>query len=228
MATETLHAALSARQKQQLQLASLFSADMKNGLKIQTQVGPWIAVIGSSKPKPGEPAYETAHKIGRLIATRLKRPVATGGATGAMEGANLGAFEVGGISVGIYLEGLPTEQTQNLYCTHSIRCKTMLARQHLLLSGACALVVAPEGGFGTVFEITHQLIEMRRQSFDPDCPIAIIDELNLWHGLSRWVQAELVARGLLRQSEFDKLLFVRSADEAIAVLSARLPPTITP
>jgi len=64
---------------------------------------------------------------------------------------------------------------------------------------------------------------MRRHSFDPSCPIVIIDENNLWQGFREWMQTELVVRGLWHGNEYNKLSFVRSADEAIDILSKRLP-----
>jgi uncharacterized protein (TIGR00725 family) len=205
-----------------LRLAEMFSDDVRMGLELQEQVGPWIAHIGSSAPQPGSPTYNAAQTTGRLIVNTLHLPVATGGATGTMEAANRGAMEAGGTSVGIYLEGLPTEQNLNPYCTHVVRCRTLLARQHLLLSGACGVVVASEGGWGTIFEIGHQLIEMRRHAFDPSCPIVIIHEKELWHGFRDWMNNELVGRGLWHTSEYNKLSFVRSPEEAVRVLSQRL------
>ncbi len=208
---------------EQMQLAQLFSADMEIGLKLQATVGPWIAHLGSGASKPESRSYNINRRTGASVVRKLKLPLATGGALGSMEGANLGAYEAGGLSVGIYLEGLPSEQLQNIYCTHSIRCKTLLARQHLLLSGACGLIVGPEGGWGTIFEIGHQLIEMRRKSFDPSCPIAIIDEDELWEGFRLWMEKELVGRGLWKNSEYEKIKFVHSEEEATDHLLANLP-----
>ncbi len=207
-------------------LAALFAADMKLGIQLQAEVGSWIAHLGSSASKPGTPAYTTAYRTGNLIASRLRRAGGTGGSTGTMEAFNRGVIEAGGTSVGIYLDGLPTEQYRNPYCTHGITCKTLLARQHLLLSGASGVVVGSEGGWGTIFEIGHQLIEMRRNSFDPSCPIVIIDESDLWQGFQKWMDEQLVGRKLWSGTEYKKLLFVRSAEEAVDCLAERLPALI--
>lgn len=204
-------------------LAKMFAADMKLGIALQEEVGSWIAHLGSSASKPGCPTYQTAYKTGSLIVSQLRRAVGTGNSTGTMEAANRGAIEAGGISVGIYLDGLPTEQYRNPYTTHSITCHTLLARQHLLLSGASGVVVGAEGGWGTIFEIGHQLIEMRRKSFNPSCPIVIIDGDDLWQGFQRWMDDELVGRGLWSGTEYKKLIFVRSAEEAVDELGKRLP-----
>lgn len=202
-----------------LELAKQFADDMKLGVALHKEVGPWIAHLGSSNSKPESPAYNTAWKTGFLIVSKLGLPVGTGGATGTMEAANKGAWDAKGVSAGIYLEGLPTEQRQNPYCTHSIRCKTLLARQHLLLCNACGVVVGAHGGWGTIFEIGHQLIEMRRKSFNPRCPIVVVDELDQWRGFHEWMEQELVGNGLWNVNEFNKISITHSAEEAIEVLS---------
>jgi len=198
-------------------LASEFAEDMALGLELRKRVGrPWIAHLGSSAPKPGSPTYETARRTGRLIVERLGDPVGTGGSTGSMEGANRGAFEVdGGISVGYYLAGLPTEQYLNPYCTHHVTLKTLLARQHLLLAGAKGVIVALEGGWGTIFEVGHQLIEMRRKKFNPNCPIVFIDKDDLWGEFHGWMFRKLVKRGLWSGNEFDKLKLVTCPEAAV-------------
>ena len=206
----------------QLRLAADIAADMKIGVQLQKNVGWWIAHLGSSASARGSLAYETARTTGWRVVTRLGLPLATGGASGTMEGANRGAMEADGISVSIYLEGLPSEQAQNHYWTHGIRCKTLFARQHLLLSGACGVIVGSEGAWGTIFEIGHQLIEMRRGEFDRLTPIAIIDKTNLWDGFHNWMRDKLVARGLWKAKEYDQVSIVRSPEEAVDVMAEHL------
>lgn len=206
----------------ELQMAADFTTDMKAGVTLQKEVGPWIAVLGSSAPKPGSATYLSAFEVGQRVAQDLHMPVATGNGPGVMAAANEGAFKSGGKSVGIYLEGLPSEQNQNTFTTNAIRCKTLLARQHLLLSGADGLVIAPDGGGGTVFEYTHQLIEMRRKVYNPETPIVFVDENKMWGSLRGWFGKHVVARGLMRGSEFDHTFFAGSPSEAVDILRREL------
>lgn len=199
-----------------------FEADMRLGVELIDTVGPWIAILGSSKTAAKKPAYKRVYRCAQLVVQRLHLPVASGQSTGCMDAANKGALDAHGTSVGIYLQGLPTEQSANPWCTHSISCKTLLARQHLLLAGACGIVVSPEGGFGTVFEIGHQIIEMRRNQFDPNTPIVLMDSDGAWDGLREWLLTEVVARGFWSKAEFDKLYFCQDEDEAIAHLETVL------
>jgi uncharacterized protein (TIGR00725 family) len=63
-----------------------------------------VGVFGSSLPREGEPAYEEAREIGRLIARKQGR-VVCGGYGGIMEAVCRGAAEAGGSSLGVILEG---------------------------------------------------------------------------------------------------------------------------
>lgn len=209
----------------QRQMAKNFSADVEASLKLQAETGPWIAVLGSSAPKPGSPTYKTAYEIGELVATKLKMPVATGNGPGVMEAANKGAFDRGGSSVGIYLEGLPSEQNQNPFTTKAIRCKTLLARQDGLLYGADGIVIAPEGGGGTVFEFTHQLIEMRRKVYNPETPIVFVDNNGMWSQFRGWLGRNVIGRGLMNGNELNHTFIAHSPAEAIDILGKHLPQT---
>ena len=51
-----------------------------------------VTVFGSSKCSPGDPAYESAYKIGRLLG-EFEFSVATGGYQGTMEAISRGASE---------------------------------------------------------------------------------------------------------------------------------------
>ena len=59
-----------------------------------------IAVFGSSEPEAGSAPYETAYRLGTLLAA-ARHPVVTGGYGGVMEAASRGAREAGGTTIGI-------------------------------------------------------------------------------------------------------------------------------
>ena len=65
-------------------------------------------MFGSARTRPDEPWYQCAQRIGELLVQR-GYAVITGGGPGVMEAANRGAWEAGGISVGLGIE-LPHEQ----------------------------------------------------------------------------------------------------------------------
>ncbi len=95
-----------------------------------------------------------AEKVGRLIAS-LGYAVVTGGRGGIMEAANKGAFQTGGLSIGI----LPSDSFShaNKYC-HIIIPTGMGHARNALTAMACDAVIAIGGGAGTLSELCFSWI----------------------------------------------------------------------
>src|SRR5438046_7623823 len=72
-----------------------------------------VSVFGSARIREGSPEYELARTVGRLFA-EAGWAVVTGGGPGAMEAANRGCRDGGGLSIGFNIE-LPHEQGSNPY-----------------------------------------------------------------------------------------------------------------
>jgi hypothetical protein len=104
--------------------------------------------------------YEKARSFGKLVAqySEGKEPkdmlfICTGGGPGIMEATNRGAYEAGGISVGLAI-ALPMEESANQYVTPALSFKFhyfALRKMHFMMR-AKALVAFP-GGFGTLDEL---------------------------------------------------------------------------
>ncbi len=132
--------------------------------------GPCITVFGSARFVDGHPYYEMSEKVGSAIA-KLGFTTLTGGGPGIMEGANKGAFEAGGRSIGCNIV-LPFEQKPNPYVQTSFTVRYFFVRKVLLLKYSYAFVVMP-GGFGTMDEFFETLTLIQTKSIR-DFPIVII------------------------------------------------------
>ncbi|NNE30663.1 MAG: TIGR00730 family Rossman fold protein [Saprospiraceae bacterium] len=117
-------------------------------------VGPCITVFGSARFKDGHPHFELAEKVGAAIA-KAGFTTMTGGGPGIMEGANKGAFEAGGRSVGCNIV-LPYEQDPNKYMQTWVDFDHFFVRKVLLLKYSYAFIILP-GGWGTMDELFETL-----------------------------------------------------------------------
>jgi uncharacterized protein (TIGR00730 family) len=105
--------------------------------------------------------YEDARKLAHMLtkwsinipARRHRFVVTTGGGPGIMEGANLGAYEAGGKSIGLNIQ-LPFEQHPNPFVTPSLNFQFhyFFMRKFWFAYLAKGLVIFP-GGFGTMDEL---------------------------------------------------------------------------
>ena len=75
-------------------------AEFVDSFEELSTLGPAISVFGSARTPYTDPCYAAAQEMGGLLA-RNGYGVITGGGPGTMEAANKGAFEAGGVSVGL-------------------------------------------------------------------------------------------------------------------------------
>lgn len=128
-------------------------AELVDGFEFLTKVSNGVTVLGTKSLLPGTPYYNAAYEMGKLLAQNQFTTV-TGGGPGIMEAANKGAFEKGGVSVGINMRLEKGERVNN-YITKSIGFFFPFVRKLIITAPSEAFVYFP-GGFGTL----HQLFEM--------------------------------------------------------------------
>ena len=125
-----------------------------------------ITVIGNAQiDKKG---YEFAEKVGKEIAN-LGFAIVTGGRGGIMEAVNKGAFQAGGISIGILPSSSILEANQ--YCNIVIPTGMGDAR-NAITALACDALVSIGGGAGTLSEICFGWIYKK--------PIFVFEQFGGW------------------------------------------------
>ncbi len=115
----------------------------------------------------------------------------TGGGPGAMEAANKGAAEAGGVSVGLGIE-LPFESGLNPYVNLGINFRYFFARKTMFVKYAQGFVVMP-GGFGTLDELFEALTLVQTRKVT-SFPVVLFDR-SYWSGLVDWLRATVLDRG---------------------------------
>lgn len=113
-----------------------------------------VTVLGGSRPLPGEPAYEGAYTLGRLLGAQ-GFTVLTGGYLGTMEAVSRGANEAGGHVIGVTCEEVERWRPirANAWVQEEWRKPNLKERVFSLLESCDAAIVLP-GGPGTLGELS--------------------------------------------------------------------------
>ncbi|MGW2487031.1 LOG family protein [Streptomyces sp. NPDC001606] len=184
------------------------------GFGTLAELPPAISVFGSARTPEDSPEYDAGVRLGRGL-VEAGWAVITGGGPGAMEAANRGACEAGGISVGLGIE-LPFEQGLNPYVDIGLNFRYFFVRKMMFVKYAQGFVVLP-GGLGTLDELFEALTLVQTQKVTR-FPIVLFGSA-YWGGLVDWLKNTLVAQG--KAAEKDLLLFHVTDDvsEAVALVS---------
>src|SRR4051794_26646417 len=197
--------------------------DPWRGLRIQSEfvegfgalaeLGPAISVFGSARTAPGHPQYAMAERLGAAL-VHAGFAVITGGGPGAMEAANKGAGEAGGVSVGLGIE-LPFEQGINQWVDLAVNFRYFFARKTMFVKYAQGFAVLP-GGFGTLDELFEALVLVQTHKVT-SFPIVLLGR-DYWQGLLDWIKGPVLARKMISAPDLDLLNLTDDVDEAVGML----------
>src|SRR6185312_2653407 len=146
------------------------------------------------------PVYAHARATGRLFA-EAGFAVVTGGGPGAMEAANRGCQEAGGLSVGFNIE-LPHEQGLNPYCDLSLTFKHFYARKTMFVKAAEGFVIFP-GGFGTLDELFESLTLIQTGKIG-SFPVVLCGSA-YWAPMLDWIRSWMLEDGLVSAADLELL-----------------------
>ncbi len=172
-----------------------------------------VTVFGSSSPKPGQPDYEEAVRLGRLLA-EAGHTVLTGGYMGTMEAVSRGAVEAGGHTIGVTCEEIERWRNRpaNAWVKEEWCQATLSERLTTLLENGDALLALP-GGPGTLTEISLAWERLWIKSLSQR-PLILIGEG--WRAVFERLFA--AQSGYITEQARSYLTFVNSVDEAVAKL----------
>jgi uncharacterized protein (TIGR00730 family) len=179
------------------ELFILFRAmrDFIRGFRGLHFVGPCVTVFGSARFPVGHQYYELAREVGKAL-VQLGFTVMTGGGPGVMEGANRGAQEAGGRSVGCNIT-LAHEQYPNPYLDRYVTCHYFFVRKVLLFKYSYAFVCLP-GGLGTLDEF----------------PVVLMG-VDYWKPFTELLK-EMVASGTISVTDLDLFLVTDNITDAMS------------
>lgn len=195
-------------------------SEFVGGFELLRKYGTAATIFGSLRIKQGDRYYEDAKKLAGLLA-ESGFAVISGGGSGTMEAANVGAFNAGGQSVGLNI-GLPNEQKHNVYLTDELRFHFFFSRK-VMLSFASEVYIYFPGGFGTLDELFEILTLVQTKKITP-VPIVLYDS-NYWNPLVDFLREEVLRERQMIHKE-DLMLFrvVDSVDEAYKYITDNVDP----
>ncbi|MFN2590906.1 MAG: TIGR00730 family Rossman fold protein [Actinomycetota bacterium] len=169
-----------------------------------------ISCFGSARITDDDPMYEAARAVGRSLA-EAGFAVITGGGPGAMEAANRGCQEGGGLSIGCNIE-LPFEQESNPYIDLLIDFRYFFVRKTMFVKYADGFVVFP-GGFGTFDELFESLtlIQTGKVSHFP----VVLFGSEYWRGLLDWLRTPVLSERKIAPADLDLLHVSDDPDDTV-------------
>jgi uncharacterized protein (TIGR00730 family) len=174
---------------------------------------PAVSVFGSARVHEQDPEYRLARETGRLLA-EAGFAVVTGGGPGAMEAANRGAREAGGLSVGFNID-LPHEQFTNRYLDIAVTFNHFYARKTMFVKAAEGFVIFP-GGFGTLDELFEALTLIQTGKVR-NFPVVLTGS-DYWRGLLDWTRERLLAERMISPDDLELLHVTDDPGQAIAII----------
>jgi len=191
-------------------IASEFLGGFQRVLEIDR---PAVSIFGSARVAPGSEPYEQARATAKLFA-EAQFAVVTGGGPGAMEGANRGCKEGGGLSVGFNI-ALPHEQSVNPYCDISMTFKHFYARKTMFVKAAEGFVIFP-GGFGTLDELFEALTLIQTGKV-LNFPVVLFDR-DYWQEPLDWINGRLLEDGMISPDDVELLHVTDDPAEAVRIV----------
>jgi uncharacterized protein (TIGR00730 family) len=190
-------------------------AEFVEGFGALAELGPAISVFGSARTARDDEYYAVAEKVGRRLAEE-GFAVITGGGPGAMEAANKGACEAGGVSVGLGIE-LPYESDLNEWVDVGVNFRYFFARKTMFVKYSPGFVVLP-GGVGTLDELFEALTLVQTGKIT-DFPLVLLGT-SYWDGLLGWLRGTALASGTIREEDLDRLVLTDDVEEVVARMVA--------
>ena len=191
-------------------IAEEFRIGFEKVAQVQT---PAVTLFGSARVTADSAPYRAAREVGRKFG-EAGWAVVTGGGPGVMEGANRGAQEGGGQSVGFNIE-LRHEQHSNPYLDLSHTFDHFYARKVCFVRPSEGFVIFP-GGFGTLDELYESLTLIQTGKIR-QFPVVLFDS-DYWGEMLEWIRIELLADGMISVNDLALLHVTDDTAEAVRLV----------
>ncbi|HMO77761.1 MAG TPA: TIGR00730 family Rossman fold protein [Candidatus Paceibacterota bacterium] len=164
-------------------------SEFVQGFELLRNYGLAATFWGSARITPTEPYYKAAEELAAKLAKK-GFTIISGGGPGIMEASNVGAFKVGGNSIGLNIK-LPFEQKLNPYTTESLNFDFFFSRKVMLTFSSEVYVYFP-GGFGTLDEF-FEIITLIQTKKIERIPVVLYGK-DFWEPLITFFEKSLLKK----------------------------------
>ncbi|MCA9357196.1 TIGR00730 family Rossman fold protein [Candidatus Nomurabacteria bacterium] len=196
-------------------------AEFVQGFELLRNHGLAATFWGSARTTPSDEYYKEAEALAAKLAKK-GFSIISGGGPGIMEASNVGAFKVGGRSVGLNIT-LPFEQKLNPYTTESLNFDYFFARKVMLTFASEVYIYFP-GGFGTLDEFFEIVTLIQTKKIEP-VPIVLYGK-DYWEPLMRFFEKDLLKKfKTISEEDLELFQIVDSVDEAYKYINKNVRTT---
>lgn len=193
---------------------NIITKELRDGFDFIKDYPRSVTIFGGTRFTEGHPYYDKAVSVGGRIVRDLKYSVFTGGGPGIMEGANRGAYNAGGPSLGLTIK-LPSEQMTNAYVNRHIDFFHFFTRKVCLSFSAEAYIFFP-GGFGTLDEFFEILTLVQTRKIEK-VPIILVGS-DFWNNLEDFIKKEMLAKGSIEEVDLNLYTITDDEDKIIDII----------
>jgi hypothetical protein len=191
-------------------------AEFVDSFEEMSKIGPAVTVFGSARTPYTDLWYKKAEQLGGLLVKNGYAAI-SGGGPGIMEAVNKGAFEAGGVSVGLNIE-LPQEQKPNPYMNRLLNFRYFFIRKVCFVKYASGFVMFP-GGFGTLDEFFESITLIQTERI-VHFPVVLMGR-DYWNGLVEWLDERVRAAKLIGPGDLELFHIAEEPQEAVDFIMAR-------
>lgn len=196
-------------------------SEFVQGFELLRNYGLAATFWGSARIQPTEPYYKAAEELAAKLAKK-GFTIISGGGPGIMEASNVGAFKVGGNSIGLNIQ-LPFEQKLNPYTTESLNFDFFFSRKVMLTFASEVYVYFP-GGFGTLDEF-FEIITLIQTKKIEKVPIVLYGK-DFWEPLIAFFEKSLLKKHkTISKEDLDLFHLVDSVEDAYKYIIKNTPST---
>ena len=188
-------------------------AELIDGIETLNDIGPAISIFGSARLPQTSSYYQDAITVAHDL-SHANFSVISGGGPSIMEAANKGAYQQGGLSIGLNI-ALPYEQTSNLAQDISLTFRYFFVRKLMFVKYSVGYVVFP-GGFGTLDEFFESLMLIQTKKIRP-FPVILFGS-SFWSGLIDWLKSHVLELGCISEEDLALFHIVDSPKEVLPII----------